>query len=80
MAAESNLFEKLTHAIAAFVVLPLWTWLAVSTQQCLRVITRRTIPFSKRTIWLVKVFSLVIGAGGVFGLVSDLGTSPYYPL
>jgi hypothetical protein len=80
MTSQEKQFQDLAHLIAGVVVLPLWTWLAVSTQRCLRVITRRTIPFSRRTIWLVKIFALVIGAGGVFGLVSDLGAPWYFAL
>jgi hypothetical protein len=80
MSSQEKLLQDLAYLISGVVVLPLWTWLAVSTQQCLRVITSRTIPFSRRKIWLVKVFALVIPAGGVFGLASDLGAPLYFAL
>jgi len=65
--------KKWLPAIAGVVVYPLWIWLAVSTKYCLRIITRHTIPFPKRRIWLIKIFALIIGAGGVIGEASSFG-------
>jgi len=59
--------------IASLVVLPPWIWLAVRTKNCLQVITARSIPFPKRTIWLTKMLALIIGAGGLFGATTGLG-------
>jgi hypothetical protein len=65
--------QKWLPTIAALVVLPPWIWLAVRTKNCLQVITARTIPFPKRTIWLTKILALIIGAGGVFGAATEFG-------
>jgi len=66
--------QKWLPAIASLVVLPPWIWLAVRTKNCLQVITVHSIPFPKRTIWLIKILALIIGAGGVFGVTTELGT------
>lgn len=60
--------------LAALVVCPPWVWLSVRTKQCLRIITGYSIPFSKRTVWLIKILALIIGAGNVAGILVDLGT------
>jgi hypothetical protein len=65
--------QKWLPLIASVVVLPPWIWLAVRTKNCLQIITVRSIPFPKRTIWLIKVLALIIGAGGVFGAATKLG-------
>lgn len=65
--------EKLLPAIASLVVLPPWIWLAVRTKNCLQAITAHSIPFPKRTIWLIKMLALIIGAGGVLGAAPELG-------
>jgi hypothetical protein len=65
--------SKWLPAIAAVVVYPAWIWLAVRTRQCLRAITRNTIPFTKRTVWLAKILGLIVGAGGAFRVAFDLG-------
>jgi hypothetical protein len=67
-------FDQLVLAIAAVVVYPPWIWLAVSTKHCLKIITRHAIPFPKRTIWLIKIFALIISAGGMFGIADSIGT------
>jgi hypothetical protein len=41
----------------------------------LQVITVRSIPFPKHTIWLIKILALITGAGGVFGATTELGMS-----
>ena len=60
---------------ATLLICPPWIWLAVRTKQFLQAITRHSIPFSKRTIWLIKILALIIGAGNVFGILLDLGAS-----
>jgi hypothetical protein len=65
--------QKWLPAIAAVLIYPLWIWLAVSTKHCLQVISRHAIPYSKRTIWLIKIIALIIGAGGVLGVASTFG-------
>jgi hypothetical protein len=67
--------QKWLVTIASLIVLPPWVWLAVRTKNCLQVITVRSIPFPKRTIWLIKILALIIGAGGVFGVTTELGMS-----
>jgi hypothetical protein len=59
--------------IAGVVVCPPWVWLAVRTQNCLRTITRRTVPFPTRTIWLLKILAIIVGAGNVGGVLSAVG-------
>jgi hypothetical protein len=59
--------------IAGVVVCPPWVWFAVRTQNCLRTITRRTVPFPARTIWLLKVLGIIVGAGNVGGVLSAIG-------
>jgi hypothetical protein len=59
--------------IAGVLVCPPWVWFAVRTQNCLRTITRRTVPFPTRTIWLLKILAIIVGAGNVGGVLSDVG-------
>lgn len=63
--------KGLVALMAPLVVLPPWIWLAVRTQHCLQVITAHSVPFSKRTIWLVKALAVFVGAGGL-----DWGSDP----
>jgi hypothetical protein len=70
---QQFLQSKLFPLIASLLVYPVWIWLAIRTKHCLQIITRRSVPFSKRTIWFVKVLALIIGAGGVFAAVETLG-------
>lgn len=74
MAFLQSPVEKMAPLIAALVVCPPWVRLAVRTKQCLRVITGQSIPFSKRTVWLIKILALIIGAGNVAGILMELGT------
>ena len=60
--------------VAALVVCPPWVWLSVRTKQCLRIITGHSVPFSKRSVWLIKILALIVGAGNVAGILVDLGT------
>jgi len=69
--------SKMFPLIAILIVYPLWIWLAIPTKHSLQIVTRRSVPFSKRTIWLVKVLALIIGAGGVFAAVDNLG-APWF--
>ncbi len=59
--------------IGPLIVLPPWIWMAVRTQHCLQVITVHSIPFTKRTIWLMKTLALIVGVGGLFGVVVQVG-------
>lgn len=50
-----------------------WVWFAVRTQHCLRIITRGAMPYSSRTIWLLKILAIIVGAGNVAGLIIAAG-------
>jgi hypothetical protein len=65
--------DKWGEIIGGVVVLPLWVWIAVQTTKCLRVITRYSIPYKRRAVWLIKILALVVGAGGVVGISLDAG-------
>jgi hypothetical protein len=67
------ILEKWLPLAAPLLVLPLWIWLAVRTKHCLQVISTRSIPYPRRTIWLIKILALIVGAGGVVGAVAQLG-------
>lgn len=69
--------QKIAPLIGGLIVCPPWVWLAVRTNQCLRVITRHTVPFSTRKIWLIKIPALIIGAGNVAGVLIGIG-APWY--
>jgi len=45
--------------LGALLVCPPWFWLAVGTDQCLRFLTRQSVPFTKRTVWLIKILALM---------------------
>jgi len=62
------------QAVAGLAVSAVWSCMAVRTTRCLRLITNSTIPYLKRTIWLLKILALIVGAGGVAGALIDLGT------
>ena len=47
--------------------------MAVRTKHCLQIITMHSIPYSKRTIWLIKILALIVGAGGIFGAIAEVG-------
>jgi len=75
MSLQDTSPQKWLATIASLIVLPPWVWLAVRTKDCSQVITVRSIPFPRRTIWLIKILALIIGAGGVFGATTELGMS-----
>lgn len=65
--------EGLLRVVGPLIVLPPWIWMAVRTRHCLQVITMRSIPFPKRTVWLIKVLAVIVGIGGVFGAIIQIG-------
>jgi hypothetical protein len=77
MSSFNHFDQKWFPAIAAVIVYPWWIWLAVTTKHFLQTITRHAIPFQKRTIWLAKIFALIIAAGGVFGVADSFG-APWF--
>jgi hypothetical protein len=76
-AAYDDRFDKLGPICAGALICPLWIWLAVRSTNALRVLTNNTIPFATRAIWITKIIALVVGAGGLFSLLGDLGLSWY---
>jgi hypothetical protein len=68
---------KLFTALAELVVCAIWVWLAIWTTRGLQTLTRKTIPFSTREIWLTKTLAVIVGAGGVLGAFTELGL-PWY--
>jgi hypothetical protein len=68
-----DILEKCLPLVAALLVLAPWIWLAVRTGHCLQLISTRTIPYPRRTIWLIKIVALIVGAGGVAGTAAQLG-------
>jgi hypothetical protein len=58
---------------APLIVLPPWLWLALRTRHCLETISRHTIPYTKRTIWLTKILALIVRGGGVMGAAATAG-------
>jgi hypothetical protein len=75
MYLESNVDpgDRWVLALASLVVCTAWVWVAVRTRSALDIISRRVIPYSARTIWLVKIVAIIIGAGSVVGLLSRIG-------
>lgn len=65
------------QALGGLVVSAVWSCMALQTTRCLRLITRGTIPYRKRTIWLMKILALIVGAGGVAAVLFDLG-APWF--
>jgi len=59
--------------IGPLIVLPPWIWMTVRTRHCLQIVTAHTIPIARRTIWLVKTLALLVGVGGLFGVVVQVG-------
>lgn len=73
MSLVNGRIEEPVRVIGPLLVCSLWAWAAVRTAQCLRLITRSTIPFTKRTIWLMKILALIVGAGGIGSALADFG-------
>ena len=69
---SQDAFPKL-FLIPASIVVSLWIWVAVRTKGALQVLSRGVVPYSRRTIWLLKILALIVGGGGAMGLANDLG-------
>lgn len=65
--------QGLLRLVGPLIMLPPWIWMAVRTRHCLQVITMRSIPLPKRTVWLVKVLAVIVGIGGIFGAIIQVG-------
>jgi hypothetical protein len=68
-----NSFDRWAEGLAVLLVYPPWMWLAVRTRDALQFLSRRAVPYSVRTIWLVKFLALIVGAGGVLGVSLQVG-------
>jgi hypothetical protein len=68
-----DILERWVPVVAPLLVLPPWIWLAVRTKHCLQIISGHTVPYQRRTIWLIKVLALIVGAGGVVGAAAQIG-------
>ncbi len=78
MNPTDSAMEKIVRAVTELLVCGVWVWVAVSTSRSLRFLASNTIPFSKRTIWLVKILALIVGAGGLMGAFSEIGLAWYF--
>jgi len=58
--------------VVLLVYLP-WLWLAIRTRDALQFLSQRAMPYTVRTIWLVKSLALIVGAGGVLGVSLQAG-------
>jgi hypothetical protein len=65
------------QALGGLVVSALWSCMALQTTRCLRLITRGTTPYSRRTIWLIKILAIIVGPGGVAGVLVNFG-APWF--
>ena len=72
--------DKWLPFVAPLLVLPPWIWLAVHTRHCLQIISTRTIPYPRRTIWLIKILALIVGAGGVAGTAAAVGIPWFFAI
>jgi len=72
--------ENWLPVVASLLVLPPWIWLAVRTRHCLQVISTHTIPYPRRTIWLIKILALIVGAGGVAGAAAAAGVPWFFAI
>ncbi len=59
--------------IPASMVVSVWIWVAVRTKGALQIISGRVIPYSRRTMWLLKILALIVGGGGAMSLARELG-------
>ena len=76
----TQILDKWLPLVAPLLVLPPWIWMAVRTRHCLQIISTHTIPYSRRTIWLIKILALVVGAGGVAGAAAAVGIPWFFAI
>src|SRR5271156_1173073 len=74
---QAGFEQKWLSAIGFLLVIPPWVWMAVRTTASLQFVTAHKTPFPTRTIRLMKVLALIVGAGGVFGAAIELGMQWY---
>jgi hypothetical protein len=80
MTFQDGFEQKWLSAIGLLFVVPPWVWMAVRTTYSLQFVTAHKVPFPTRTIRLMKVLALIVGAGGVFGAAIELGMQWYLAL
>ncbi len=77
MNPSDSLAGKLTILVLELAIGASWVWMAVWTTRGLRTVTRNTIPFPKRTVWLTKILAVIVGAGTALAAFLELGL-PWY--
>lgn len=80
MNVEPSSLAKWLAAIGYLIVVLPWIWMAVRTEDCLRFATAHIIPFPKRTIFLIKILAVIVGAGCALGAASQIGLAWYLGL
>jgi hypothetical protein len=75
-----QILDKWLPLLAPLPIFPPWIWLAVRTRHCLQVISTHTIPYTRRTIWLIKILALIVGAGGVAGAAAAVGIPWFFAI
>jgi hypothetical protein len=76
---HGSFLDKATSIAPLAIFIP-WIWMAIRTGNCLRFLTGGKIPITKRTIWLLKILAIILGAGGAAGLASPLELPWYFAL
>jgi hypothetical protein len=52
----------------------------VRTRHCLQIISAHTIPYPRRTIWLIKILALIVGGGGAAAAAAAAGIPWYFAI
>jgi hypothetical protein len=76
---ESSL-ETWLGALTQLLLFSPWVWMAVRTKDFLQFVTAHRVPFPKRTIWLAKIFALILGSVGVFAALDTIGLPRFLSL
>lgn len=66
---------RIVLGVMTAVVCAAWAWLSVRTVDCLRVVTRGTAFYSRRTVLLVKIGATVVAAPNVAVAAASFGAN-----
>lgn len=77
IAITNDMLQKLAMGVGGSLVCSVWVWFAIRTNQFLKLITRGAVPFHRRTIWLLKLCAIILGAGTVWGILAEFGIPSY---
>jgi hypothetical protein len=66
---------RIVPVVLTVAVCAAWVWLSVRTSDCLRVITRGTALYSRRTVLLIKIVATVVAAPNVAGAAASFGAN-----